>query len=213
MRILIVSDIRLYREGLAAVLGSDGRLDVVGSFAGLEEALEPAHHSCPHALLFDAGSAQALQSVRLAVTLLPNTDIIALGVSEDPADILACAEAGVSGYVCREGSIEQVVEAVLCARRRELVCSRSVAAALLERVRSLAAASTDMKMNLTPRELEVVRLIDEGCSNKEIAVELRIGLSTAKNHVHNILDKLSVVQRGQAAAAVRRMGLLRPART
>jgi DNA-binding NarL/FixJ family response regulator len=213
MRILIVSDIRLYREGLAAVLNLDERLQVVGTVSEIHDALDLMQRLRPQAVLFDMGSANALESVRAFTHVLPDTPIIALGVSEAPSDIVACAEAGISGYVCRAGSIDDVIQSLWSAQKRELVCSRSVAAALLHRVSILAADSTAaIKAKLTPRELEVARLIDEGCSNKEIAVELRIELSTAKNHVHNLLDKLSVRHRGQAAAVVRRLGLLRPAR-
>jgi DNA-binding NarL/FixJ family response regulator len=135
----------------------------------------------------------------------PEAKIIALGVEDDEDIVLACAEAGVSGFVPPEGTLDDLLATVESVRRGEILCSPRTAGVLLRRVASLAGNrdSAWIELRLTRRELQIVQLIDEGCSNKEIARLLTISLATVKNHVHNILEKLDVTRRSEAAACVR----------
>ena len=135
----------------------------------------------------------------------PDAHVVALGVPEDESEVIACAEAGAAGLVTLEGSLDDLEAMLESVGRGETLCSPRVAAALLRRVAALAddhAASGHAR--LTAREREIVQLVDRGLSNKEIARELQIELTTVKNHVHNILDKLHVRRRADAAARVRR---------
>jgi DNA-binding NarL/FixJ family response regulator len=133
------------------------------------------------------------------------TRILALGVPDEEDDVIACAEAGVAGYVMREDSLDALVVAIESVVRDEMLCSPRAAAALMRRVRVLSAERQEaLGQKLTRRELEIVALIDEGLSNKAIAQRLCIELATVKNHVHNILEKLDVSRRAEAAARVRR---------
>jgi DNA-binding NarL/FixJ family response regulator len=137
-------------------------------------------------------------------------------VGGNAADIIVCAEAGASGYVTREGSLADLVTAINSAAQDELACSPKIAAALIRRVATLAAAHRDdaVGARLSRREIEIVSLIDRGLTNKEIAGRLFIALATVKNHVHNVLDKLDVQGRDEAAAWIRRQrpgDLSRPA--
>src|SRR6266571_3842650 len=140
--------------------------------------------------------------VRVVLTRVPHARVVALGVIEDYDDVLGCAEAGVPGYVPREASIDDIVGVIESVHRGEAICSPRVAASLLA---ALAAGSVagPLRAHLTDREREVVHLIDDGLSNKEIARELGIEVATVKNHVHNILEKVQVHRRGEAAAQVR----------
>jgi DNA-binding NarL/FixJ family response regulator len=117
-------------------------------------------------------------------------------------EVFACAEARVSGFVSRNGSIQDLVAAVHCAVRNELVCSPRVAALLFGRVASIRSERVGERPNggLTRREHEIVSLITQGLSNKEIARQLRIQNPTVKNHIHSILGKLQVRRRGEVAA-------------
>ena len=140
----------------------------------------------------------------------PRAQVVALPVVEIEEDVIACAEAGVSAYVTHEASTDDLVATIQRVARGELVCSPGMAAALMRRVGALAsirAPATDPRLrqtaHLTPRETEILRLLDNGSSNKEIAATLDIALSTVKNHMHAIFEKLGVQGRGAAVAAAR----------
>src|SRR5439155_9160664 len=202
-RILIVGDIRLYRDGLAEILGR--RFDVVGTAAGADETLARADALAPDVVLLDLARASALDTLRALVAAGSPPRVVALAVPDAEREVIDCAEAGVAGFVTREGSIADVTATIESVARGEAIFSPKVAATLLRRVAALAAerAPGPDAGHLTSRELEIVSLIDEGLSNKEIATRLHIELPTVKNHVHNILEKLNVSRRAEAAAIVR----------
>jgi two-component system nitrate/nitrite response regulator NarL len=207
-RVLVVASVRLYREGLAAVLGRDDRLDVVGTAAGHHEAVEAVRRQTPDVAVLDPGGDDAEDIVRELAGAAPAVPVVALAVSETDADVVAWAEAGVAGYVTRDGSLDDLVTAVLCAAEGELACSPRMAAALLRRVRAVAGSGAEEPgPALTAREVEIGRLIEQGLSNKEIAQQLHIELPTVKNHVHRILEKLGVHRRAEAAVRLRHSGL------
>jgi DNA-binding NarL/FixJ family response regulator len=125
--------------------------------------------------------------------------------------VLEWAEVGASGYVPRDASLTDLVAAIERTARGELQCSAQVAAGMIRRVWALAKVAGDREVPagstpLTPREREIMRLIDQGMSNKDIARHLGIGVATAKSHVHHILEKLHVRGRSQAAARMRQSG-------
>lgn len=211
--VLVVSDIRLYREGLAQMLARDGRLEVVGTASSPDDGLRVSEASEPDVVLLDMGMQEGVANVRVFAESAHDTKIVALGISETRSDVLRCAEAGVQGYVCRENTLEDLVDAVTGAVEGQLRCTPKIAAALMSGVARLAArASSRESLKLTCRELEVAELIDAGLANREIADRLHIAIPTVKVHVHNILDKLEVRHRGEAAAKLRRCGLLRAPR-
>jgi two-component system, NarL family, nitrate/nitrite response regulator NarL len=203
IRVLVASDLRLYREGLAASLAADERVDFVATAASASEALAVAEEHCPQVVLLATEMNAALEYVRpLAIG---GARVLALAVRDDEEDVVACAEAGVAGYITRDASLEDVVAAVETAACGEAPCSPRIVASLLDRLAANAAAPPVARPNpLTYREREIVALIDEGLSNKQIAGRLTIGLSTVKNHVHHILEKLQIERRTDVAAAVRR---------
>lgn len=212
IRIFVVSDVRLYRDGLANALESDGRLEMVGASARARSALDDATcDPAPDVVLLDMTVEDAFEAARRLSAREPPIKVVALGILERTRDIVRCAEAGVAGFCCRDQSLDDLVETVEQAACGELQCNARVAGALVRRVAKLAARQLPdpASARLTMRELEVVELINEGFSNKEIAARLCVQLATAKNHVHNILDKLGVHSRAQAATLVRRAGLLR----
>jgi DNA-binding NarL/FixJ family response regulator len=203
LRVAVIAGVRIYREGLALFLDHQPGLEVVATAAGVNAALPLLGRAQPAIALVDvAAGAGAVKRLREA---LPGLKVVALAVAETDQDVIGCAEAGVSGYVTSDDSLEAVAAIVSSVARGEMLCAPWVAAALLRRV----ASSTDAPAapgsdRLTARELEIVRLIDEGLSNKQIASRLCIALPTVKNHVHNILEKLQVHRRGEAAADMRR---------
>jgi DNA-binding NarL/FixJ family response regulator len=205
VRLLIVTGIRLYREGLARVLATDGRFDVVRTAATMDEALTELAARPLDVVLLDAAGPAALAGVAVLAESSPDTSVVALGIGDSESEIIAYAEAGAAGYVPRDASVADLIVTVESAARGELRCSPRTAGALLRRLAHLAGQRAPVDdPQLTHREIEVVRLIDSGLTNKEIAAELCIEVATVKNHVHNIIEKLGVRRRGEAAAMMRR---------
>jgi two-component system, NarL family, nitrate/nitrite response regulator NarL len=202
-RIFIVGDIRFYREGLARCLAQT--YDVVGTASDNREALQDLSELQPDLVLVDMASLESLSTVRALVEFAEEVKVVAVAVPETAGHVLACAEAGISGYVSREASLGDLVGTIESVATGETVCSPRIVASLFRRVASLAAerAPDSPRATLTAREAEILDLIDQGLSNKEIAGRLFIEVATVKNHVHNILEKLHVHRRAEAAATVR----------
>jgi len=200
--VCVVAAIRLYREGLAEMLEMNGELEVCVAARSVSEALERLE-SPPDAVLLDA--ANAPRQLRLLARNLADVPLVILAAPDEEDELLALAEAGACGYVTRDGSIDDVIQAVERAVRGEALCSPRMAARLMKRVGMLAREQPrDLPSSpLTRRECEILGLIDRGLSNKEIAGTLCIEIATVKNHVHHILEKLHVHRRGEAAARAR----------
>src|SRR6266516_3224851 len=207
IRVVVVSGICLYREGLAEMLGRTGVISVVGSAGDVAEglALSARRDKPPDVILLDTFPADAALRIRELLDGLRDVPVLALTVPNSETEILTIAEAGIAGFVTSDASVGDLVAAIESVARGEALCSPSVAAALMRRLASLARSGkgTDPIGPLTTREREILELIDEGCSNKQIAQRLRIELPTVKNHVHHILVKLGVSRRAEAAALVR----------
>jgi DNA-binding NarL/FixJ family response regulator len=203
-RVLIASDVRLYREGLATTLAGPERLSIVGTVAGSELTVACLSHFGPDVVLLDMALAGCL-GLPAALHTEPAVRFVAFAVSEGDDGVLACAEAGFSGYVGKDGSAEDLVLTIESALRGEVLCPPQIAGALFRRLAAIVNSHgpNPSLSTLTGRELEIIELVDRGHSNKEIARRLRIGPATVKNHVHNILEKLHVHRRAEAAAAVR----------
>ena len=210
VRLLILGEVGLYREALAGSLGRDPRFEVVAVAAGVEEALELLGQVDAEILLLDTRiMSEGTVAVRELAVAAPQVKLIALAVPEIEDEVIALAEAGASAYVTPDGSIEELASVVQCVERGEVLCSPGMVAGLFRRVAALAGEGglDPTEEKLTERELDVLRLIEEGLSNKEIAATLSIELPTVKNHVHRILEKLHVHRRSEAAARARRQRL------
>jgi two-component system, NarL family, nitrate/nitrite response regulator NarL len=191
----------MHREGIAALLAGDERLDVTTlarSVDGLRRSATPTD-----VVVVDTSLDDAAERIRQMASETA-TPIVALGVPDDEQTVVAFAESGVLGFVEREAPVAEVISSVLSAARREASFPPRVATTLLHRISSSAArrASGDAAA-LTMRERQIVQLIAEGLSNKEIATRLYIEVATVKNHVHNILEKLQVSRRTDAVARLR----------
>jgi len=208
-RVFIASDVRLLCDGLMLSLAQQPSLIVVGA---ADLTISPAQIavSRPDVVLLDVGTPGGLDMPLTFRQVLPDLKVVAIAVADVEQEVFACAEAGVSGFVSRNGSIEDVVAAIHCAMRNELVCSPRVAALLLNRIAATRAKRTaDCDADaLTPREHEIASLMTQGLCNKEIARTLHIQNATVKNHIHSILGKLHVRRRGEVAARMRGSALL-----
>jgi two-component system, NarL family, nitrate/nitrite response regulator NarL len=204
-RVLVVADVRLFRDGIVDALRRHTDMTVVAAAATFAEATRGSHDLHPDVILIDAAMTQCHETIASVVTERPEIKVIVIGIGSDSRSLIDYAEAGVAGFVPREGSIDDVLLAVERAARGELDCSPRQAAALLCRVTELARGThhPSERARLTLRESEVLRLIDHGFANKRIAGTLGIELATVKNHVHNILEKLQCRTRAEAAARSR----------
>jgi two-component system, NarL family, nitrate/nitrite response regulator NarL len=204
-RLAVVAGVRFYREGLADVFRHVNGFDVVGTASDATQTLALLRDLQPQVVLVASDLARVPALVDQIATVRPDTRVVVVGIEDDHPDVLPLAEAGVAGYVTNNASTEELVEVVTQIAQGDGACSPRITAALLERVATLAREKRfGIKASqLTARELEIVALIDLGMSNKQIANDLCIEVTTVKNHVHNILEKLNVQRRGEAAAAVR----------
>jgi DNA-binding NarL/FixJ family response regulator len=210
IQVLVVTAIRLYREGLAAVLSGCPGIAVCGVARDAPTAAAYVRSSPPDVVLVDATLPGAWELVRCVVHPA-GARVVAMAVSDQEADLLEWAATGVAGVVGCDGSVEELVAAVRAAARGGLHCSPSMAASLLRHLAAVTVSGggtrrTLAEDRLTSREHEVVELIAGGLSNKGIARRLGIEVATAKNHVHNILRKLEVEDREEAAAWLRLHG-------
>jgi two-component system nitrate/nitrite response regulator NarL len=205
IRVVIVAASRLYRDGLAGLLAGEPNIDVVATAPDAETGVVRSREARADVVLFELAMARSTEAVRGLTETVPGIRVVALTVPETEQTVIACAEAGVVGFVTREGTIEDVVAAIKSAARGDAICPPRMAAILLGRVRAVAPAprSVDAERMLTSREQQIVVLIEQGLSNKQIAGRLFIEVTTVKNHVHNILEKLQVQRRGEAAAYMR----------
>lgn len=201
--VVVVAPIRLHRESLAAALESAGKFRVLGEAGRLDEGLTRMRElPRPAVGLLDGPTLADLLQAPLAN--VPQPKLVAIGVSDEKA--VAWIEAGASGCVPPAGSLEDVIVAIERVASDGFAASPEVAAHLASRVRRLAAESplSIAQSPLTCREAEVLELLGEGLSNKQIARRLSIELQTVKNHVHNLLVKLGVSRRAEAVARLRR---------
>jgi DNA-binding NarL/FixJ family response regulator len=159
----------------------------------------------PDVILLSTSVGEAIPKIGMLAAAAPEAKIIALAVPAVEDEVVAWAAAGAHGFLTPEGSLEDLVFAMESVVHDEVPCPPRLAAALLRRVGRLAAqhSGKDPERRLTLRERQIAELLDQGLSNQEIATRLYIELSTVKNHVHNILEKLRVRSRGEAVARLR----------
>lgn len=204
-RVYILGNVRLFREGIASSLSRRPDLSVVGASDMSPTTLARLVEHNPDVIVLDLVTSGSMNIAKLLVRHLPLVKIVAFAVSEVDEQVLACAEAGIAGYVTADGSEDDLVAAIQHALRGEVRCSPRAAGVLFRRVRalSLRQPAVPIPRSLTLREQQILVLVERGMPNKEIARHLRIGNATVKNHVHNILDKLEVHRRGEAVARFR----------
>lgn len=205
MRVFVISGIRLYCDGLCEILGRRDGIEIAGMAATAQDGSRQLREQerPVDAVIVDVAEPNGLEGLRQVIAAVPGAVIVAITVPEREPAVIACAEAGAAAFVTRDASIDELVQALTGVTRGEAHCSPRMTAALLRRLQTLARPAPPHQ-GLTRREQEILRLIDAGLSNKMIARQLDIELSTVKNHVHHILDKLKVASRVEAVASIRR---------
>ena len=209
IRVFIVASVRLYREGLEHALGRESSIKVLGTDSRWEEAVTRLGKLSPDVTLLDCAVGEGGLAVHGLREAAPDTRVVVLAIPETERDVVSWAEVGISGYVAQDASLADLVTTIDAVARDELPCTPRMAASLLKHVAALAERIEDVALQagLTQREHEVIDLVRQGLSNKEIARALHIALPTVKNHIHNIFYKLQVHRR---ADAVSRLGRALP---
>lgn len=203
MHVLVVDDIAVNRQALANALGRETSIESVHAAADLDTALAYLREDVGGwTVLISMTMADSAEVLKTIVRAAPKAAVIVLAVSEDDVD---WAEAGAVGYLLRNEPLSDLFAVMDSTARGETRCSPRVTAMLVRRVAMLAGESRMQAttVHLTAREHEVLRLVDEGLSNKQIARRLSIELRTVKNHVHRVLEKLQVHRRDDAVAKFR----------
>lgn len=210
-RVLLIEDNRLLREGIAATLDAEDDLEVI-ALAEDGDALQQMKESgkIPDVVLLDLGleKENSLELMALLRAELPNAHVIAMDILPEQADIVEFVEAGGSGFILKSAAPQEYVETIAAVARGEKVLPAMLTASLFTQIVESAIESgrgiPESAIRLTSREKEIVDLIAEGLSNKEIAGRLHIATQTVKSHVHNILEKLTLSSRLQIAAFARK---------
>jgi DNA-binding NarL/FixJ family response regulator len=214
IRVLVVDDHALFRRGLIMVLESEEGVEVVAEAEDGDEAIAKAEEFAPDVVLMDVRmpKTSGIDATRKIADVIPTAKILMLTVSDEEEDLFEAIKAGASGYLLKEISIEEVADAIRAVVEGQSLISPSMASKLLSEFNSLAKRAEE-KQNiptprLTDRELEVLKLVAQGMSNREIAGQLFISENTVKNHVRNILEKLHLHSRMEAVVYAVREKLL-----
>jgi DNA-binding NarL/FixJ family response regulator len=212
---LVIADAHpLFRDCLAEVLAADRDLSIVGKFASAQQADPSLGENRARVLLlgFEALGETTPRVVREVCARHPKLKVILLGREEADEALLDCLEAGASGYVMRDQPLADLRAAIDIVMRGEIACTPGVAHALFQRLASLGRDRRRREkldfLTLTPRELEILRLIADDLSNLEIARRLFLSVHTVKNHVHKILETLGVHSRRAAVRHAAERGWL-----
>jgi DNA-binding NarL/FixJ family response regulator len=214
IRLLLVDDQTMFRDGMRVLLRSQADFDVVGEAGDGEEALAKAAALKPDVVLMDLrmpvlDGAAATRRMR---ALQPEVRVIVLTTFDEDAAIFDGLRAGATGYLLKDAPTEKLYEAIRAAARGESFLQPSVAARVVAefaRLSEQAPAWTQILSEpLSPREVDILRLLANGSTNKEIAATLVLAEGTVKNHVTNILSKMGVTDRTKAALLARELGLL-----
>ncbi len=212
VRVLVVDDQELFRRGLTMLLAVETGIEVVGEAGDGIEGTALAESAAPDVVLLDVrmpkrSGIEACLSIKEAV---PSAKIIMLTVSDEEADLYEAVKSGASGYLLKDSSIEEVAQAVRVVADGQSLISPSMAIKLIDEFKQMSKPekTPGPGLRLTERELDVLRLVAQGHSNKEIAARLYISENTVKNHVRNMLEKLQLHSRMEAVMYAVRENLL-----
>jgi len=214
LRILIVDDHAVVRSGLRAVLEDEEGLEIAGEAASARESLVKAQTLRPDVVLMDirmgeGDDASGIDACRQMRGELPETQVIMFTSYGERQSVLSSIMAGAIGFLTKNVSHAQLVEAIRAVGRGESLLDPSVTRDVVERLAELSKAPPGAKDVLSEREKEIILLVAQGYTNKEIAAKLVLSPYTARNHVIRILDKLGLSRRSEAAAQAVRLGLLK----
>jgi two-component system NarL family response regulator len=204
LRVVVADDHPMYRQGLADLLTKSG-IEVVAQAANGKAAIKAVEETAPDVVVMDLNmpGLSGVETTRLLAERIPASRVLVVSVSDEETDVTDAILAGASGYVLKDGPVEEVVAGIQAAASGESLISPRIASMLLRRIRDREEPGLP-PVHLSARELEVLKLIGEGLDNNEIGEALVISRSTVRNHVASILMKLQVRNRVQAAVRAAR---------
>ena len=216
IRVLLVDDHALFREGLAAVISSQPNMEIVGNANDGLEAVIKAQELKPDLILMDIQmpTMDGLESTRQIKQILPDTTIVVLTVRDDDVKLFEALKSGAQGYLLKDIRSHKMVEMLQSAIKGEAAITPSLAGRVLAEFRRMSLHQADSlntvrdDNSLTERELEVLSLVAKGASDKEVAEKLVVSLNTVKTHIRSILAKLRVDSRKEAAKLAHSKGLV-----
>jgi DNA-binding NarL/FixJ family response regulator len=203
--VAVLSDVALIRDGLSAQLAREKRVLLVGAGAPNESLPKGDAGEEPLVAILDFGSSAARGCVERLRADHRRLRIVGIAIGKSTTTLSGWAEAGVCGFVEDDGTVDDVVRAILLVARGDFCCSPRAAAAIIAGLiaRDRRPLPAEVRARLTCREAEILLDLERGATNKEIARRLGISGATVKNHVHRVLEKLEVNRRAQAAALLR----------
>jgi DNA-binding NarL/FixJ family response regulator len=210
LKVIVVDDHELFRRGLIDLLEERG-IQVVGEAPLAREAIRQASELGPAVVLMDLSmpGMSGIEAIQRLTAVAPQAHVLVLTMMTDDQHVMSALLAGASGYLLKDASIDQIVEGIRAAARGESSISPRIASRLIRRLREPEVIEPGLSgSDLTPRELEVLELLARGLDNAEIAQALYLSQHTVKNHVSNVLIKLEVENRIQAAVRAVRGGLV-----
>jgi DNA-binding NarL/FixJ family response regulator len=207
-RIIIVSAVRILGDCLTQTLIHSDIVESCEYCTDLEDALAKILHCPPTVVLLDAACRKGHHFITGIHSIAPGTRVVVFAVAEKPEDVISWVEAGAEGFIPAGVAAHEITPLLADILRGEQICTAHVAGGLLRRLSEVTRAGGNRfeahsAPALTRREFQVLELICEGMSNKEIARRLEIEVATTKSHVHNVLAKLSIQKRSQAAVWMR----------
>lgn len=201
IQVLVVMPVRIYREALAEWLNNCSAVELLGAIAAVDGIMSNAFPVRPEVVLVDYRDPECFRIASTSLRIFPGTKLVAIGGDQGDEEMDACAEAGICGHVAAGASVEELIATIEDIVRGDIPCSPGIAVALVRRVTAINSREPLSSIELTPRELEIVGCFRDALSNKEIARRLNIEVNTVKNHVQNVLRKLAVHRRADAASA------------
>jgi DNA-binding NarL/FixJ family response regulator len=212
LRVVIVDDHDLFRTGLRNLLEEQGVL-IIGEAASGAEAVKIVRELAPDVVVMDLNmpGMGGVDATRHITTIAPLTRVVMLTISEEDSDVMDAILAGACGYLLKDSSIQDLMAGIRAASLGESLISPNIAAKVLQRVRATSTQpeiANTIRAELSDREIEVLKLIANGKDNAVIAAELHISPKTVKNHISNILMKLQIDNRIQAAVYAVRSGIV-----
>ncbi len=213
LRVLLVDDHDLFRTGLRNLLEEQGGLEVVGEAPTGAKAVDQVRDLTPDVVVMDLNmpGMGGVEATRHIAEVAPLTRVVVLTISDVDSDVTDAVLAGACGYLLKDSSVQDLIAGIRAAARGEALISPHIAAKVLQRVRATSAQPEIeelIRAELSEREIEVLKLIANGKDNALIAAELHISPKTVKNHISNILMKLQIDNRIQAAVYAVRSGIV-----
>ena len=211
MKIIIVDDHILFREGLASIIRSERDIQVAGMAGTVQEAVEMAGVIKPDLILMDFAlpDGTGADATRMILNAHPGCKIVFLTMSEQDEDLFSAIRSGAKGYLLKNMHPQKLVVALRSVQKGESALSRSMTMRLMEELSRTKKSDYPQSNTLTHREMDVLRAVAAGQTNQEIAKQLFISENTVKYHVHSILGKLDLADRKEVAAYAREHGLIR----